>query len=511
MALAILLLLAAAGTAFWLHQTGELAPLLAAKPAVDLPLPPPEAPAPEGADAATQSGMAAPGEETTAAAPIEAAPTETAAAEAAPTESDSEPSAASEATPAAAAEEATLTPPPPASPAPGGETADAGDAGSPEATEPTSPEATEPAAPEATEPAAPEATEPAAPGEPDETTPAETTPTETTPAEPPATETAPAEAGEAAAETPPETTPAGAPAEDAGGSATDPSLAPATALATGAAPEAPTAPQTATAAASEATAPGTTELAAAAPPAAPIDPPWRRYARPFPLADPRPRIAIVVTELGLSRAATEAAIDRLPPEVTLAFNPLAPNLQSWIVKARARGHEVMLDLPMEPLAYPSEDPGPNALLASLGEVENLRRLGFLLSRADGYVGVATYMGSRFEGSAELIEPVLRRLAEKGYLFLANRSGPTSEVPAIAAALQLPYAGNDRFLDTEATRVAIDGRLQQLERLARTRMGAVAMGLPYPVTIERVAAWAETLGAKGIALAPVSALVGAVEP
>ncbi|MGD9742304.1 MAG: divergent polysaccharide deacetylase family protein, partial [Dongiaceae bacterium] len=308
-----------------------------------------------------------------------------------------------------------------------------------------------------------------------------------------------------------ETTPAGAPAEDAGGSAADPSLAPATALATGAAPETPAAPQTATAAESETTAPGTTELAAAAPPAAPIDPPWRRYARPFPLADPRPRIAIVVTELGLSRAATEAAIDRLPPEVTLAFNPLAPNLQSWIVKARARGHEVMLDLPMEPLAYPSEDPGPNALLASLGEVENLRRLGFLLSRADGYVGVATYMGSRFEGSAELIEPVLRRLAEKGYLFLANRSGPTSEVPAIAAALQLPYVGNDRFLDTEATRVAIDGRLQQLERLARTRMGAVAMGLPYPVTIERVAAWAETLGAKGIALAPVSALVGAVEP
>lgn len=497
MALAVLLLLAAAGSAFWLHQTGELAPLLAAKPAVDLPLPPPEAPAPESADAATQSGMAAPDEDTTPAAPIDAAPTEAATTEAAtteaaPTEADGEPSAASETTPAAAAEaaeEPTLTPPPPASPAPGSDTADALAAASPEATEPTSPEATEPAAPAATEPAAP--------GEPDETTP---------------TETVPSEASEAAAETPAEASPAGAPAEDAGGSDADPSLSPSTALATGAAPDAPAAPQTATATPeSEPAAPGTTELAAATPPAAPIDPPWRRYARPFPLADSRPRIAIVVTELGLSRAATEAAIDRLPPEVTLAFNPLAPDLQSWIVKARARGHEVMLDLPMEPLAYPSEDPGPNALLASLGEVENLRRLGFLLARADGYVGVATYMGSRFEGSAELIEPVLRRLAEKGYLFLANRSGPTSEVPALAASLQLPYAGNDRFLDTEATRVAIDGRLQQLERLARTRMGAVAMGLPYPVTIERVAAWAETLGAKGIALAPVSALVSVVEP
>lgn len=253
-----------------------------------------------------------------------------------------------------------------------------------------------------------------------------------------------------------------------------------------------------------------TEMAAATPPPAPaptLAPPWKRYARPFPMGDSRPRIAIVIAELGLSRAATEAAIERLPPEITLAFNPMAQNLQAWIIKARARGHEVMLDLPMEPLAYPQEDPGPNALLASLGPIENARRLEFLLGRADGYVGVASYMGSRFEGSAELIEPVLRTLADRGLLFLANRSGPSTEVPALAKTLDLPWISNDRFLDTEATRVAIDGRLQQLERVARTHQGAIAIGLGYPVTIERVGAWAETLGAKGITLAPASALVG----
>jgi len=256
------------------------------------------------------------------------------------------------------------------------------------------------------------------------------------------------------------------------------------------------------------------ELASATPPAEPapaLAPPWKRYARPFPVGDTRPRIAIVIAELGLSRAATEAAIERLPPEITLAFNPMAQNLQAWVIKARARGHEVMLDLPMEPLAYPQEDPGPNALLAALGPEENARRLQFLLDRADGYVGVASYMGSRFEGTADLIRPVLQTLAERGLLFLANRSAPATEVPEIAAGFELALISNDRFLDTEATRVAIDGRLQQLERLARTRKGAVAIGLGYPVTIERVGAWTETLGAKGIALAPASALVGVGAP
>jgi polysaccharide deacetylase 2 family uncharacterized protein YibQ len=338
------------------------------------------------------------------------------------------------------------------------------------------------------------ASEPSAAADETAATPAPSAPAAPADAEPP-----PAPAAEAtSAESPTSPTPEPAPAEgEAAAAATEP--VPAEAAASGASST------------DEAT-----ELAAAVPPPAPapqpsLAPPWKRYARPFPAGDSRPRIAIVIAELGLSRAATEAAIERLPPEITLAFNPLAPNLQAWIIKARARGHEVMLDLPMEPLAYPQEDPGPHALMASLDPVENARRLEFLLDRADGYVGVATYMGSRFEGSAELIEPVLRTLAERGLLFLANRSAPSTDVPELAAPLNLALISNDRFLDTEATRVAIDGRLQQLERLARTNKGAVALGLGYPVTIERGGAWAETLGAKGIALAPASALVGVAAP
>jgi polysaccharide deacetylase 2 family uncharacterized protein YibQ len=355
--------------------------------------------------------------------------------------------------------------------------------------------------------------------------PSETAPSETA-ASPTSTETAaPAEPGStgepstASLEPPPPPAPAPGSAESATATDTVPEESAAPPAESSPATEAPSAETAAAAAATTGggeagTATTSTEMAAATPPPAPaptLAPPWKRYARPFPAGDTRPRIAIVIAELGLSRAATEAAIERLPPEITLAFNPMAPNLQAWIIKARARGHEVMLDLPMEPLTYPQEDPGPNALLASLGPIENARRLDFILDRADGYVGVASYMGSRFEGAAELIQPVLQTLADRGLLFLANRSGPTSEVPALAESLKLPWLSNDRFLDIEATRIAIDGRLQQLERLARTHKGAVAMGLGYPVTIERVGAWTETLGAKGIALAPASALVGVAAP
>jgi uncharacterized protein len=250
-----------------------------------------------------------------------------------------------------------------------------------------------------------------------------------------------------------------------------------------------------------------TQTAMATPPAPASsgEPPWKKYARPFPADESRPRVSLVITGLGLTATQTQAAIDQLPPEITLAFSPYSGELQSWVAKARAAGHEVLIELPMEPLNYPADDPGPQALLASLSPAENLKRLEWVLARSDGVAGLVANMGSRFQANARLIRPVLTRLAEKGYLYIDNRSGPTSVIGEIASGIDLPWTYNTRFIDTEATRVSIDGRLQQLERTSREKGFALGLAQGYPVTIERVAAWARSLELKGLALAPASAL------
>ncbi len=234
--------------------------------------------------------------------------------------------------------------------------------------------------------------------------------------------------------------------------------------------------------------------------------PWQVYARPFDVADRRPRIAIVIGDMGLSQSATLSAITRLPAPVTLAFAPYASDLQSWIAQARAAGHEVLLQLPMEPVDYPTNDPGPRALLTSLKPTDNIERLDWLLSRFTGYVGVTNYMGSKFTASQGDVKPILEQLAGRGLLFLDSRSAPRTVAPRIATELGMPRVVNDRFIDNEASRTAIDARLEELERIALKNTVAVGMGYPYPVSIERVAAWAQNLAAKGLVLAPVSALV-----
>ncbi|HEY9536208.1 MAG TPA: divergent polysaccharide deacetylase family protein, partial [Kiloniellaceae bacterium] len=234
---------------------------------------------------------------------------------------------------------------------------------------------------------------------------------------------------------------------------------------------------------------------------------WERYRQPFNMEDRRPRIAVVLTGLGLSDSATQAAIEQLPAAVTLSFSPYARGLERWIALARSRGHEVLIDLPMEPTTFPNEDPGPQALLTGLTPQENLDRLDWVLGRGSAYVGVAGSMGSRFTASRAAIEPILQEMKQRGLLFVDRRSTEESLVAALAAEIGVPHAVNDRSIDErQASRVAIDARLAQIERIALTSGVAVAMGQPYPVTLERLAEWTGELTARGFAVAPVSAVV-----
>ena len=218
------------------------------------------------------------------------------------------------------------------------------------------------------------------------------------------------------------------------------------------------------------------------------------------------RIAVVITGLGLSKAATEQAVDRLPPQISLSFSPYAEQLDDWIARARARGHEVLIDLPMEPVTFPNDDPGPRALLTGLEPAQNLERLHWILGRGQGYIGVAAVLGSRFTTSEAALQPILQTLKSRGVMFLDNNTTESSVASRLAERIALPHAVNDRMLDgPEPNREAVDARLVQIERLALARGFSIAMGEPYPVTLERLANWAVSLEVRGFKLTPISDL------
>ncbi|MBM3608852.1 MAG: hypothetical protein FJX29_10455, partial [Alphaproteobacteria bacterium] len=131
----------------------------------------------------------------------------------------------------------------------------------------------------------------------------------------------------------------------------------------------------------------------------------RPVATPASLSSSAPRIAIMVGGMGLSQNATRAAISRLPPEVTLGFAPYGQGLAGQVAYARSRGHEVILQAPMEAIGI-GDAPGPRMLQSSDGPAQTLDNLHWLMSRFHGYAGVANFLGARFLGDAKALAPVI---------------------------------------------------------------------------------------------------------
>ncbi|MBP7336050.1 divergent polysaccharide deacetylase family protein [Niveispirillum sp.] len=237
--------------------------------------------------------------------------------------------------------------------------------------------------------------------------------------------------------------------------------------------------------------------------------PWQYYARPFPQEDKRPRIAIVLTGLGLSEAATHEAIDRLPGAVTFSFTPTAENLQAKVDEARAKGHEVLLSVPMQPVGYPANDPGPNTLLSNLSDEENVRRLEATLAAFTGYVGVTskTDSGTEFLTQRESLRGVLLQVQRRGLVFLDLWQVSGSKAAAVSKELSLPRAISDLQIDRIPSGIGIDAQLAQLERLAQANGVAVGFAeVSNPVSLERLSVWSARLRDRGIVLAPVTAIV-----
>lgn len=233
--------------------------------------------------------------------------------------------------------------------------------------------------------------------------------------------------------------------------------------------------------------------------------PLDQYARPWSGARGT-RIALVVGGLGLSQTGTQKAIRDLPGEVTLGFATAGNSLQRWMQEARRSGHEILLQLPMEPFDYPANDPGPNALRVGLGEKKNLAELHRNLAEITNYTGVMNYLGGRFLSDADALEPVMRDLGKRGLLFLDDGTSAQSLSGKLAGAFDVPHGFADLTLDSELSRNAILKKLDELERIARRNGTAIGVASAFDESVGAIASWIGEAQGRGIEIVGVSALV-----
>ena len=220
----------------------------------------------------------------------------------------------------------------------------------------------------------------------------------------------------------------------------------------------------------------------------------------------KPQVAIVVTGLGINEQGTLEAIAQLPDAVSLAFAPYGKTLARTVSVARANGHEVLLEVPLEPFDYPQNDPGPQTLLTGEATRANLDKLFWLMARFGGYVGLINNMGARFTASAADFSPVMEELGTRGLGYIDDGSSNRSLAPQLAAGNKVPCSRADVMIDTNPSRTPILAALGSLESKALQNGSAIGIVSALPISVQSVAEWSRELEAKGIRLVPISALM-----
>jgi len=226
------------------------------------------------------------------------------------------------------------------------------------------------------------------------------------------------------------------------------------------------------------------------------------YGYPFDRDDPRPRVSIVLTGVGLETAALAKSIERLPGAVGLAFSVFTPDLAGALSRARTAGHETLLAVAADgrdPLAF---DPGPGAIRSALSADENMQRLRLMMGQSTGYVGLVIDPQTTVLDNANMAGALLSESQKRGLAIVAMNP----EFARMGAAQGSPIVNAVAVIDPLAPPEAIDTVLVELEQRARESGMALVLAPSYPVVVDRLAHWLPGLSGRGVALAPASALV-----
>ncbi|MEF2550524.1 divergent polysaccharide deacetylase family protein [Aurantimonas sp. A2-1-M11] len=220
---------------------------------------------------------------------------------------------------------------------------------------------------------------------------------------------------------------------------------------------------------------------------------------------PGTRIAIVVGGLGISQTGTMNAIGTLPAGVTFGFSPAGNSLDRWMQEARRTGHELVLQVPLEPVGYPQADPGENTLTVADAAAGDFAALHASLSAITNYVGVMNYMGGRFTGDPEAMEQLIAELGRRGLMYLDDASSLRSVATDTAQLQNVPSAVSDLVIDRTQNPVDIRGQLDTLERIARAEGAAIGVASAFDVSVASIAEWIGEARGRGVEIVPLSAL------
>lgn len=232
--------------------------------------------------------------------------------------------------------------------------------------------------------------------------------------------------------------------------------------------------------------------------------PFDAYRKTFPSNNlSKPLIVLVMLDYGLSEQASKSVLDVFPENINFVLSNSAQKKTEWIQKAYDHGHEVWLDLAVEPENYPLNDRGTHTLLTSSSVEKNQDSLFHQLGSGAGYAGVFVSEKTPYFSSGADADFVANSVFERGLGLAINTQNIDRVVRTSAIAKKAPFYTGSMF--TLTTSKQTDTLFRTIENDARKNGFSIVLFYPFPTSQKFVLNWIGVLKASGFALAPLSVI------
>jgi polysaccharide deacetylase 2 family uncharacterized protein YibQ len=178
-------------------------------------------------------------------------------------------------------------------------------------------------------------------------------------------------------------------------------------------------------------------------------------------------LAVIVDDFGYYGGELLDDFNQLDSNITFAIMPGLENSTDVMFTAEAGGHETMIHMPMEPLNYPRNNPGPDAIYVHMKENEIRRKMQFYFDQLPLCAGANNHMGSLVTADKDIMKIVLEELKNRGLYFVDSRTSQSSVAYSLAQEMMLPSLENNLFLDTpDISDATLELKLKTLTNLQK---------------------------------------------
>jgi len=213
-----------------------------------------------------------------------------------------------------------------------------------------------------------------------------------------------------------------------------------------------------------------------------------------PETAPKGQIVLIIDDVGFDHQPLEAAM-RIDPNLNFSILPNAQHAHEFAEELHKAGFEVLCHLPMEPVDYPRQSPGKNAVMTGMTDAQIAETTREDIAAVPHAAGVNNHMGSRATSDPRVMRAVLTSLP-KGMFFIDSMTTSKSVAERVAREMRVPTAARQVFLDDVQDEAAVRKQLAQLTADAEQRGTAIGIGHMYPVTVRVLSEAAPELRAKG---------------